>query len=223
MPEKALKLTMNDFFRAQLRSMRAKKDLPLWLQGVAGAMAGLTQVIATNPMELLKIQGATMAEKVKSGQLKAPIPYSTLIRQLGITGLYTGVLSTLARDVPFSMIYFSLFASSKSYLLGSTPPSEAGFVKPFLAGAIAGTIAAAVTTPIDVVKTRVHANAKPEKLEWRIFASREVVLLRTHYRDIVTKEGVGSLFKGLGPRCAIISPLFAITMGCYDMFQQRFG
>jgi solute carrier family 25 aspartate/glutamate transporter 12/13 len=223
MPEKALKLTMNDFFRSQLRSLRPQRDLPLWLQGIAGGLAGLTQVIATNPMELLKIQGATMAEKIKSGQLKEPIPYSTLIRQLGVTGMYTGVLATLARDVPFSMIYFSLFATSKQWLLGDTPPSEAGFLKPFIAGAIAGTVAAAATCPADVIKTRVHASAVPEKVNWRVFWARERMLLSTHYHAVISQEGYRSLFKGLVPRCAIVSPLFAITMGCYDLFQQRFG
>lgn len=223
MPEKALKLTMNDFFRSQLRGMRAKKDLPLWLQGVAGAMAGFTQVIATNPMELLKIQGATMADKIKSGQLKAAVPYGTLIRQLGVTGMYTGVVATLIRDVPFSMLYFSLFAQSKEWLLGSTPPSEAGFFKPFLAGAMAGTVAAAATCPMDVIKTRVHAEAKPERIEWSKFMSRERHLLLTHTRTVIGQEGYSALFKGLIPRCAIISPLFAITMGCYDKFQQNWG
>jgi hypothetical protein len=43
MPEKALKLTMNDVFRAQLRSMRTNKDLPLQLEMLAGGLAGFCQ------------------------------------------------------------------------------------------------------------------------------------------------------------------------------------
>lgn len=43
MPEKALKLTMNDVFRAQLRNLRTNKDLPLPLEMLAGGMAGFTQ------------------------------------------------------------------------------------------------------------------------------------------------------------------------------------
>jgi len=122
-------------------------------------------VIATNPMELLKIQGATMAEKIKSGTLKVATPYSTLIRQLGVTGMYTGVLSTLARDVPFSMIYFSLYAQTKAMLLDQqqpgAPPQSLG-IKPFLAGAIAGTAAAAITCPIGQ-----HTSARARDHLWR--------------------------------------------------------
>ena len=174
-------------------------------------------------MELLKIQGATMAEKIKAGTLKAAIPYSTLIRQLGATGMYTGVLATLSRDVPFSMIYFSLYAQTKAMLLKDQKPGEGMGVKPFLAGAIAGTIAAGVTCPIDVIKTRVHANAVPSRLSWGEFVSNERHLLSSTTRTVIAHEGYGALFKGLGPRCLIVSPLFAITMACYEKFQQTFG
>lgn len=124
-------------------------------------------------MELLKIQGATMAEKIKSGTLKVATPYSTLIRQLGVTGMYTGVLSTLARDVPFSMIYFSLYAQTKAMLLDQqqpgAPPQSLG-IKPFLAGAIAGTAAAAITCPIGQ-NTSAHAR---DQL-WRRGAVRRAI------------------------------------------------
>lgn len=228
MPEKALKLTMNDLFRAQLRKTTRDGSLPFGLEMAAGGMAGFCQVIATNPMELLKIQGATMAEKIKAGTLAAPTPYSVLIRQLGVTGMYTGVLSTLARDVPFSMIYFSLYSQTKKLLLGTdatgqpAQPQQMG-LKPFLAGAIAGTVAAAVTCPIDVIKTRVHANAVPSRLAWSDFLRQERRLLSDTFRSTVKNEGIPSLFKGLAPRCLIISPLFAITMGCYEKFQQMWG
>ena len=124
-------------------------------------------------MELLKIQGATMAEKIKAGTLKVATPYSTLIRQLGVTGMYTGVLSTLARDVPFSMIYFSLYSQTKALLLDQqqpgAPPQSLG-IKPFLAGAIAGTAAAAITCPIGQ-----HTSAPAGGQLWRRSAVRPVI------------------------------------------------
>lgn len=164
-----------------------------------------------------------MADKVKSGALAAPTPYGQLVRNLGVTGMYTGVLATLARDVPFSMLYFSLYSQSKLWLLRDTKPGEDLGIKPFLAGAIAGTVAAGVTTPIDVIKTRVHANAVPTRLAWAEFLPNERQLLVSTWRNTVSHEGYASLFKGLAPRCLIISPLFAITMGCYEKFQEKWG
>lgn len=43
MPEKALKLTMNDLFRAQLRKTQSDGGLPFGLEMLAGGMAGFTQ------------------------------------------------------------------------------------------------------------------------------------------------------------------------------------
>jgi len=125
-------------------------------------------------MELLKIQGATMAEKIKAGTLKVATPYSTLIRQLGVTGMYTGVLSTLARDVPFSMIYFSLYAQTKAMLLDQQQPGAPLGIKPFLAGAVAGTAAAATTCPIG---QHTSARARGAAVAARRRAARDRVLL----------------------------------------------
>jgi hypothetical protein len=74
-----------------------------------------------------------------------------------------------------------------------------------------------------VIKTRVHAEATPARLAWSEWASREVHLLTSTSRSVVAKEGYGALWKGLAPRCLIVSPLFAITMACYEKFQQAFG
>ncbi|KAJ1909390.1 mitochondrial aspartate-glutamate transporter agc1 [Mycoemilia scoparia] len=57
-PEKAIKLAVNDFMRERM----AKKfgtttdELPILGGMIAGATAGFCQVIATNPMEIVKIQ-----------------------------------------------------------------------------------------------------------------------------------------------------------------------
>ena len=54
-PEKAIKLAVNDQAR-QLMGSKPGSFLPLHYEMFAGAAAGLCQVVATTPMELLKIQ-----------------------------------------------------------------------------------------------------------------------------------------------------------------------
>lgn len=56
---------------------------------IAGATAGTCQVIATNPMEIVKI-------RMQLGQSAAQV-----MRDLGVGGLYKGTAATLCRDVPF--------------------------------------------------------------------------------------------------------------------------
>ena len=226
MPEKAIKLTMNDLFKRALKDRglgvnRSTGELTMAAEMVAGGMAGTVQVVATNPMELLQIQGATMADRIKRGELTAAISYPRLVRELGVSGLYTGVLSTLARDIPFSMLYFSLYSQFKHQLLHDATSNLA--FKSFLAGSAAGTIAAALSCPMDVIKTRVHAAAVPVRLGWSEFVTREVSMWREHAVGIVRKEGVGALFRGVVPRCVIVSPLFGVTMLFYEEMQQLWG
>lgn len=53
-PEKAIKLTANDYFRHFLSDPSGKLTLPREM--LAGGLAGLCQIVITTPMELLKIQ-----------------------------------------------------------------------------------------------------------------------------------------------------------------------
>jgi len=74
--------------------------------------------------------------------------------------LYRGALSTILRDVSFSILYFPLFAHLKS--LGSHSQGndavtcDAPFYWSFISGCAAGGFAAAAVNPIDVVKTRLQ-------------------------------------------------------------------
>jgi solute carrier family 25 aspartate/glutamate transporter 12/13 len=81
-PEKAIKLTMNDTMRDFLR----EKDgsLPLWKECVAGGSGGASQVIFTNPIEIVKIRLQVAGEMTETAKLGA----TTVVRDLGFFGLY---------------------------------------------------------------------------------------------------------------------------------------
>lgn len=75
------------------------------------------------------------------------------IQEVGVGGLFKGVGACWARDIPFSCIYFPTYSYVKGKLEDKGQP---GFVCSMGAGLVAGVLAAAPTTPCDVVKTRMQ-------------------------------------------------------------------
>ena len=80
------------------------------------------------------------------------------------------------------------------------------FSKAFISGAVAGTIAAVVTTPFDVAKTLMQIEPRKSSIE---------IMGR-----IVEKRGIQGLFAGLGARVAKITPACAIMISTYEIGKQ---
>lgn len=164
-PEKAIKLAVNDTARdAWGKRIGCHPDrLPLAYGMLSGAMAGLCQVVVTNPMEMVKIQLQLASSR---GTANSAI---SLIRSLGLPGLYRGTAATFMRDIPFSIIFFS----SVSLLKDQGPHDKDG--KPnlstvFGSGIMAGAFSAAIVTPMDVVKTRLQIIPLPGEIVYTSMA-----------------------------------------------------
>ncbi|XP_078529760.1 mitochondrial glutamate carrier 2 [Lissotriton helveticus] len=234
-PEKAIKLAANDFFR-QLLS-RDGKELTLLKEMLAGCGAGTCQVVVTSPMEMLKIQlqdagrlavqqKVVPAEGAAASSMHPPqsraftvgptsVPKRPsallitreLMRTQGIAGVYKGLGATLLRDVPFSVIYFPLFANLNK--LGQKSPGEkAPFLHSFVSGCLAGSIAAVAVTPLDVLKTRIQTLKKGTGED----TYNGIVDCA---RKIWRKEGPSAFLKGAVCRALVIAPLFGIAQGVY--------
>ncbi|KAI9815393.1 MAG: S-adenosylmethionine transporter [Phylliscum demangeonii] len=119
------------------------------------------------------------------------------------TDLYRGWTITLLRELPFTAIQFPLWEAMKAWRRRSTgrEPVPAGESAVF--GSVAGAAAAAVTTPLDVVKTRVMLAPHSERI---------APLVARIWRQ----EGLRPFFAGIGPRVLWISAGGAIFLGSYQ-------
>ena len=54
-PEKAIKLAMNDLVRGRFKDPKTG-EIPLYAEIIAGGTAGGSQVLFTNPLEIVKIR-----------------------------------------------------------------------------------------------------------------------------------------------------------------------
>eukprot|EP01094_Clydonella_sp_ATCC50884_P009370 TRINITY_DN188_c0_g1_i1.p1 TRINITY_DN188_c0_g1~~TRINITY_DN188_c0_g1_i1.p1 ORF type:complete len:298 (-),score=82.04 TRINITY_DN188_c0_g1_i1:369-1262(-) len=189
-PEKAIKLAANDQLRHMLRDEHG--HLSIGGELVAGAGAGFCQVVVTTPMEIVKIRcqltGASMGQ---------------VVSDLGLRGLYRGYIPTLSRDVWFSLWFFPMQAKMKEYLLHDTDSEGERMAKSFFAGISAGCLGAAISTPTDVIKTRVQASNGGT--------------IPSVIRDTIREEGMSAFMKGWKPRCIAIAPLFGIAIMVYDI------
>lgn len=132
-----------------------------------------------------------------------------IVRNLGLMGLYKGAAACLLRDVPFSAIYFPTYSHLKRDLFGESPQKKLGVLQLLSAGAVAGMPAAYLTTPGDVIKTRLQVEArKGEQVYNGLFDCAKKV-----YRD----EGLKAFFKGGPARIIRSSPQFGFTLAAYEI------
>jgi solute carrier family 25 aspartate/glutamate transporter 12/13 len=212
-PEKAIKLTVNDLARktlARQRDLADDSELPALEGMLAGAVAGACQSVATNPMEIVKINMQL------NQQTASPKGLVATVQALGWRGLYKGTAATLMRDVPFSMIFFQSFAGLEAGLRRTQGTEQLGLPWVLLAGFGAGCIGAVAATPMDLVKTRYQAEWFASKLGGTS-ACRSIPRI---WAETIREEGASALFKGSLQRCFIVGPLFGISLAVFHL-QQR--
>jgi solute carrier family 25 (mitochondrial S-adenosylmethionine transporter), member 26 len=129
------------------------------------------------------------------------------LKQEGIKGFYRGYLTTLLREIPFSSIQFPLWEllklKLKQFNNKDCEPWQSA-----LCGALSGAISAALTTPLDVAKTRIILSER-DKLH------KQLRIINT-LKEIYKENGLKGLFSGVYPRVIMISFGGFIFFGVYE-------
>ncbi|TEY54941.1 hypothetical protein BOTCAL_0235g00130 [Botryotinia calthae] len=208
-PEKAIKLTVNDIVRGHFSTKDG--NIQLKHEILAGGMAGGCQVVFTNPLEIVKIRLQVQGEVARSVEGTPRRSAMWIVRNLGLVGLYKGASACLLRDVPFSMIYFPTYNHLKRDFFGESQTNKLGVLHLLTAGAIAGMPAAYLTTPCDVIKTRLQVEARKGESQY--------TSLRHAAKTILKEEGFKAFFKGGPARILRSSPQFGFTLAAYEVLQ----
>jgi solute carrier family 25 S-adenosylmethionine transporter 26 len=117
--------------------------------------------------------------------------------------LYRGWSITIIREVPFTIIQFPLWEALKRYRCSQTGRREVTGWEGGLLGSVAGAVAAGLTTPLDVLKTR-------------MMLAKEKQPMTTMLSSILRESGPRAFFAGIGPRIGWISVGGAIFLGSYQ-------
>ncbi|XP_027632362.1 S-adenosylmethionine mitochondrial carrier protein isoform X7 [Tupaia chinensis] len=153
------------------------------------------------PSEVVK-QRAQVSASSRTFQI-----FSNILGEEGIQGLYRGYKSTVLREIPFSLVQFPLWESLKA-LWSWRQDHVVDSWQSAVCGAFAGGFAAAVTTPLDVAKTRIMLAKAGSS------AAGGSVLSALH--EVWRSHGLAGLFAGVFPRMAAISLGGFIFLGAYD-------
>ena len=198
---------------------------------VGGSVARVLAAVAVSPIEMLRtrMQASSSGEQ---GVLRATmIGLKEMAGNEGYWSLWRGLSLTMWRDVPFSALYWWGYEygrarldearSRPTDLLGveDKKPSElshtALLTDSFIAGASSGAIAAFVTTPFDVGKTRQQTVIHDPKARFKdIPENRTMPRFLLH---IYQNEGAAGLFRGWAARCLKVAPACAIMISSYEI------
>ena len=178
------------------------------LHMMAASLGEVTACLVRVPVEIIKQRRQAQTE---SRSLE--IVRSTL-RSEGVRGLFRGYTTTVAREIPFSLIQFPLWEYLKSSLARWRGREVAAW-EASLCGAMAGGLAAGATTPLDVAKTRIMLAGA---------GSREAGAGMVEVMRLVVQErGVRGLFAGVTPRVTWISIGGAVFFGVYEKAKRSLG
>ncbi|XP_057278911.1 mitochondrial S-adenosylmethionine carrier protein isoform X2 [Pezoporus wallicus] len=168
--------------------------------GSASSLAPATHMVAASLAEVVACLIRVPSEVVK--QRAQVSPSSSTLQILS---------RTLYHEIPFSLVQFPLWESLKdlwSWKQGHVVDSWQSAV----CGAFAGGFAAAVTTPLDVAKTRIMlAKAGSSNASGNVLAA---------LGSIWRTQGLSGLFAGVVPRMAGISLGGFIFLGTYEKTRQ---
>ncbi|CAM8939506.1 unnamed protein product [Rhodiola kirilowii] len=112
--------------------------------------------------------------------------------------LYAGYSATLLRNLPAGVLSYSSFEYLKAIVLSKTGQDSLDPAQSVCCGALAGAISASITTPLDVVKTRLMTQVRGDVVGKAV----EVVYggVRETVKQILREEGLVGFTRGMGPR-----------------------
>lgn len=133
---------------------------------------------------------------------------ASIWRSEGIRGLYRGFSAAALREATYSSLRFGLYEPLKAALDTSKGTEELAVWKKVTAGLVAGAGAAAIASPTDLLMIQMAASKK--------FPPPSMAHVA---REVIARDGVAGLYKGLGTTVTRAAVLGATKMATYDVIK----
>lgn len=196
------------------------------LAAVAGASATIASDALMNPFDgefllvcnfgvnanvCLHIEVIKQRMQVHQSEFRSMLSCATTVfRREGLSAFYVSYPTTLTMTVPFTAAQFTVYEQLKKFM---NPTNTYSPISHIVSGGVAGGVAAALTTPLDVAKTLLQTRGTSSDLEIR--NCRGMV----HAFNIIwSRDGLRGFARGLTPRVVTHMPSNALCWLSYEFF-----
>jgi hypothetical protein len=197
---------------------------------VAGALAGVSSTLCTYPLELIKTRltievNITLFSRTFRSDVSLCSPdfylllqkdvYNNflhclvkIVQEEGPAELYRGLTPSLIGVVPYAATNYYAYDTLRKLYRKTFKQEEISNIATLLIGSAAGAISSTATFPLEVARKQMQAGA---------VGGRQIYKNVFHaLYCIMEKDGVGGLYKGLGPSCIKLMPAAGISFMCYE-------
>lgn len=203
-PAHAVYFATYEFFKSQLidrRDYQTHQPLKTALSGTAATVAA---DFLMNPFDTIK----------QRMQLNTATPMlevaNSIYRNEGLAAFYYSYPTTIAMNIPFAAMNFVIYESSTKVF---NPTNVYNPLMHCLCGGISGAACAAVTTPLDCIKTVLQVRGS-ETVSNEIFKKADTFTKAT--KAIYQVRGLQGFLRGLKPRIIANMPATAISWTAYE-------
>jgi len=202
----AIKFATFELSKQFLERRLPSKYHPL-IQFFCAATAMLACSIVLVPGEVVK----TRMQAGAVGSMASVV--SQILKADGLPGLFIGYYATLIRDVPYTMLELGVYENVKSLLRRVRKVEVLGRNDELAAAAFTGCVAAFLTTPLDLVKTKLMVQTASSSVQYSgVFDALS---------SLYVSGGLGALFVGSTARITWLVPFTTIYLGVYEASKRK--
>ncbi|XP_014483051.1 PREDICTED: calcium-binding mitochondrial carrier protein SCaMC-2 isoform X2 [Dinoponera quadriceps] len=220
-PESALKFMAYEQLKRAIKANDDSRELGLGERFCAGSCAGGISQSAVYPLEVLKTRLALR----KTGEFNGMIDAAKKIyRQGGWRSFYRGYIPNLIGIIPYAGIDLAVYETLKNRIILHQALASLSYdqkeKKPafwilLLCGTLSSTAGQVCSYPLALVRTRLQAEIATER-----GAPQTMISV---FKDILSREGVRGLYRGLTPNFLKVAPAVSISYVVYEHFRHALG
>lgn len=195
-----------------IRAARESENIPLEQRGLrssdyfmASGVSGILTAVFTNPIWVIKTRMLSTARNTPGAYRSISHGTADLYRTEGLRGFYRGLLPSLF-GVSHGAIQFMAYEQLKNHFARSRPANQLSNLDFLYLSAASKIFAGSITYPYQVVRARLQTY----DAQTRYKGAWDVV------KKVVRQEGIGGLYKGLGPNVVRVLPSTCVTFLVYE-------